>query len=164
MFDFQASRSPTCPAGKVASPCDCIKAAQLEQISDVYECYTDSDCQCEVGYYGNKASQCTKCKICDANAALANPCVAGGVTDTVTCTCNSGYFGSGINCYPIATSAAPTTKITEGNALLYNFCNATKNMTLRTLNTTLTTIANCCYQRRYNDKWRNTHYFYPTSC
>ena len=43
---------------------------------------------------------CSLCKICDTFATVANACTGKTSTDTSTCTCNAGYFGSGTSCTP----------------------------------------------------------------
>ncbi len=46
------------------------------------------------GFYGD-GTDCEECTICAADATTNDPCIAGSTSDTVTCMCNTGFFGNG---------------------------------------------------------------------
>ena len=41
---------------------------------------------------------CSSCKRCHPNATTFGVCTAGSASDVVNCTCNAGFYGSGLNC------------------------------------------------------------------
>ena len=43
-------------------------------------------------------ANCTSCKKCHPNATTYGVCSAGSTSDLVNCTCNAGFYGSGVNC------------------------------------------------------------------
>ena len=46
------------------------------------------------GFYGD-GTDCEECTICAADATTNDPCIAGSTSNTVSCTCNAGFFGNG---------------------------------------------------------------------
>ena len=58
---------------------------------------------CASGSYGPGGAACIPCKICDDNASAIGACPAGSLVDSITCTCNVGYMGSGTTCTPCPT-------------------------------------------------------------
>jgi hypothetical protein len=58
----------------------------------------DITCRCKSGFYGDGAV-CSPCKTCDDQASKSGrQCAAGSTADTVICTCNVGYTGTGRQC------------------------------------------------------------------
>ena len=92
--------------------CDCITAAAAVGARNTYECSTDSDCQCNAGFYGNGRT-CTPCKRCSPFASSTqDPAVSassvgcpmpGALLDGTPCSCNNGYYGDGVTCTPCKT-------------------------------------------------------------
>ena len=61
---------------------------------------------------------CSSCKRCHPDATTFGVCLAGSSSDVVNCTCNAGFYGSGLNCTRCKTcdtNAATDNTLTVGS-------------------------------------------------
>ena len=96
-----------CPFATYSSALAATSAAQCSACSVYANTSTSGStsaaaCQCKPTYYGDGLS-CAACKVCSPYASTSGSC--NYTTDTTSCVCNVGYWGSGTVC----NQAAPGT-------------------------------------------------------
>ncbi len=82
----------------VASVCLSCPMGTYQNLSSASVCIT-----CATGKYSNvtgatTSSTCIVCKTCSIYSQAWTSCPAGSISDTVSCSCNSGYSGDGVTC------------------------------------------------------------------
>jgi hypothetical protein len=85
-------RSCSDPRASVINPC--LAGSSVD---------STSGCSCPAGYFGPTSSYtaaCLQCESCDPKASVSSPCLAGSTSDTVKCSCTTGFYGNGSICAP----------------------------------------------------------------
>ena len=120
---FASTACQGCTAGKYAnasgsSGCVACSAGTYASANGSSACLL-----CSAGQYSsNGLTQCQSCTACDPSLATTNhACGLGSVSNTVFCTCNAGYYGTGL---PQGCSPCPlyTTSLNGSSSVLSCMC------------------------------------------